>query len=77
MAHPSLSEGLECYNINTILQSYAQSIALDEYALKSCLDIQNGALGAEEEPHDELGNCFVVFAVIPKLGSEYYGIVIS
>ena len=47
-----LCEGLECDVSNIILQNHATSSALDEYALKTSLDVRNGLLGAENGAGD-------------------------
>ena len=47
-----LCEVLECDISNIILQNHATSSALDEYALKTSLDVRNGLLGAENGAGD-------------------------
>ena len=47
--HFQMSEGLRCPVYIIIPQNIAESLVLDEYALKMPLDIQNGSLGAEDE----------------------------
>ncbi len=46
---PILCVAVNSQNIDLPSQNYAESNALDEYALKMDLDIENGALGAEYE----------------------------
>ena len=45
----SQSVTLEYRILGIPLQNHAESIALDEYVLKTCLDVQIGRLGAENE----------------------------
>ena len=44
---PLLRKALVCKIVHSVLQNYAQSIALKEYALKTCPDVQKVVLGAE------------------------------
>ena len=44
---PLLRKALVCKIVHSVLQNHAQSIALEEYALKTCPDVQKVVLGAE------------------------------
>ena len=58
---PSLSED-QCVFISPVtLQNYAKSIALDEEAFKMGLDVQFGALGAENEHFRKNTRYFCLF----------------